>query len=138
MIRQSMAGAPRTSKGSWIDTQSNLHLPPRSPAYRDWEEKIWAGAVENFGTPHKQETQPMTHDAELTVNPPTEPARSAAAERMRLHRERRRNGMRCLTIELHETEIDGLIRRGLLRADMRNDPSAVSDALYAFLDGTLG
>jgi len=41
-------------------------------------------------------------------------------------------------IELRETEIDALIRRGLLRADMRNDPSAVSDALYAFLDGTLG
>ncbi len=80
----------------------------------------------------------MTHDAELTVNPPTEPARSVAAERMRLHRERRRKGLRCLTIELHETEIDALIRRGLLRADMRNDPSAVSDALYAFLDGTLG
>ena len=80
----------------------------------------------------------MTHDAELTVNPPTEPARSVAAERMRLHRERRRKGLRCLTNELHETEIDALIRRGLLRADMRNDPSAVSDALYAFLDGTLG
>jgi hypothetical protein len=42
----------------------------------------------------------MTQDAELAVTPPTEPARSAAAERMRLHRERRRNGMRCLTIEL--------------------------------------
>ena len=79
----------------------------------------------------------MAHGAEMPASPPTEPARSPAAERMRLHRERRRNGMRCLTIELHETEIDALIRRGLLRADMRNDPSAVSDALYAFLDDTL-
>jgi hypothetical protein len=43
----------------------------------------------------------MTHDAELTATPPaTKPAPSAAAERMRLHRERRRNGMRCLIIEL--------------------------------------
>jgi hypothetical protein len=81
----------------------------------------------------------MTHDAESTVTPCTaEPARSAAAERMRLHRERRRNGMRCLTIELHETEIEALIREGLLKPETRNDPSAVSDALYAFLDGTLG
>jgi hypothetical protein len=80
----------------------------------------------------------MTQDAELAVTPPTEPARSAAAERMRLHRERRRNGMRCLTIELHETEIDALMREGLLKSETRNDPSAVSDALYAFLDGTIG
>jgi hypothetical protein len=81
----------------------------------------------------------MKHDVEMAAIPPTtEPARSAAAERMRLHRERRRNGMRCLTIELHETEIDGLIRRGLLKPETRNDASAVSDALYAFLDGTLG
>jgi hypothetical protein len=80
----------------------------------------------------------MTHDAELTVNPPTDPARSAAAERMRLHRERRRMGLRCLTVQLRETEIDALIRKGLLKPETRNDPSAVSDALYAFLDGTLG
>ena len=80
----------------------------------------------------------MTHDAEMTATPPTERPCSAAAERMRLHRERRRNGMRCLTIELRETEIDALIREGLLKPETRNDPSAVSDALYAFLDGTLG
>jgi hypothetical protein len=30
---------------------------------------------------------------------------------MRRHRERRRDGMRCLTIELRETEIDALIRK---------------------------
>jgi hypothetical protein len=41
----------------------------------------------------------MAHDAELTVTPPAEPARSAAAKRMRRHRERRRDGMRCLLIE---------------------------------------
>ena len=80
----------------------------------------------------------MTQDAELAVTPPTEPARSAAAERMRLHRERRQQGLRCLTIEVRETEIDALIRTGLLRADMRNDPSALTKALYAHLDGTLG
>jgi hypothetical protein len=81
----------------------------------------------------------MTHDAELTATPPaTKPAPSAAAERMRLHRERRRNGMRCLTIELRETEIDALIREGLLKSETRNDASAVSHALYEHLDCTLG
>ena len=44
----------------------------------------------------------------------TNNARSPAAERMRLHRERRRRGLRCLVIELRETEVDALIRGGLL------------------------
>ena len=64
-------------------------------------------------------------------------APSAAAERMRLFRERRRKGSRCLTIELRETEIDALIRRGLLKAETRNDPGAVSEALYRHLDRSL-
>jgi len=34
---------------------------------------------------------------------------SDVADRMRRHRQRRRNGLRCLTIELRETEIDALI-----------------------------
>jgi hypothetical protein len=84
--------------------------------------------------------QPMAHDAEMTAIVPTaEPAaRSAAAERMRLHRERRRQGLRCLIIELRETEIDMLIRKGLLKPETRNDTSAIIDALYAHLDHTLG
>jgi hypothetical protein len=62
---------------------------------------------------------------------------SPAAERMRRHRERRRDGLRCLMIELRETEIDGLIRRGLITTEARNDTGAIIDALYAFLDDTL-
>ena len=73
---------------------------------------------------------------EMTTNPPTAaPAtRSAAAERMRLHRERRRKGLRCLTIELRETEINALIGK---KAVARNDADAIRDALYAHLDRTL-
>jgi hypothetical protein len=63
---------------------------------------------------------------------------SAAAERMRIHRERRRQGFRCLTFELRETEIDALIRRGLLQAEMRNDTYSVGKALGEHLDHTLG
>jgi hypothetical protein len=73
------------------------------------------------------------------VSPPTEPvARSPAAERMRRHRQRRRNRLRCLTVELRETEIDALIRRGLLKPETRNRIYDLQMALYAFLDGTLG
>jgi len=77
---------------------------------------------------------------ELTAIPPiTMPAgRSAAAERMRLHRERRRKGLRCFTIELRETEIDALIRKGLLKAETRNEPCAIVYGLYAHLERTLG
>ena len=70
----------------------------------------------------------------VTTEPPT---RSAAAGRMRLHRERRRKGLRCLVIELRETEIDALIRRGLLKAETRNDPIAICEALYKHLDRSL-
>jgi len=71
-----------------------------------------------------------------TISP--EPTRSAAAERMRRHRQRRLDGLRCLTIELRKTEVDALIRRGLLRPDTRNDPNAILEALYVYLDHTLG
>jgi hypothetical protein len=69
---------------------------------------------------------------------PHQPALSLAAERMRRHRQRRRDGMRCLTIELRETEIDGLVLRGMLPPVMRHDKNAVVEALYAFFDQTLG
>ena len=63
--------------------------------------------------------------------------RSPAAERMRLHRERKKNGMRCVMIELRETEIDVLIRKGFLTADTRNDTSEIIDAIYAYFDREL-
>ena len=75
----------------------------------------------------------------MTTNPPTAaPAiRSAAAERMRRHRERRQFGLRCVTIQVRDGEIEELTRRGLLRADMRNDVYEIREALYAHLDRTL-
>ena len=60
-----------------------------------------------------------------------------AAERMRRHRERRRDGMRCLWIELRDTEIDALVQSGLLKAETRNDQNAIADALYEHLERTL-
>jgi hypothetical protein len=69
----------------------------------------------------------------------TDPAiRTAAAERMRRHRQRKRDGLRCFIIELRETEIDALTRMGLLVAENRHDYGSVQSALYAFLDRALG
>ena len=56
---------------------------------------------------------------------------------MRRHRERRREGMRCLLVELHETEIDVLVKRGLLKQETRHDQNAIADALYDHLERTL-
>jgi hypothetical protein len=63
---------------------------------------------------------------------------SPAAQRMRLHRKRRRAGLRCLTVQLREAEIDVLIRKGLLNFETRNDPIAIIRALHGHLDRTLG
>jgi hypothetical protein len=51
-------------------------------------------------------------------------APSAAALRMRRHRERWRDDMRCMTIELRNAEVTALIRRGFLKEDARlgDDP----------------
>jgi hypothetical protein len=69
----------------------------------------------------------------------TEPViRSTAAVRMRAHRERRRLGLRCLTIQLFDAEVDVLVGRGFLKIDARNDPQAVCEALHAFFDSNLG
>jgi hypothetical protein len=62
---------------------------------------------------------------------------SGAALRMRRHRERRRDGLRCMTIELRETEVTALIRKRLLKEDARDDLRAVKTAFYGFLDQTL-
>jgi hypothetical protein len=69
--------------------------------------------------------------------PDSVPAPTPAAERMRRCRERRRKGLRFISIELRETEITELVRRGLLNPEIRHDPNAVIGALYAFLDHAL-
>jgi hypothetical protein len=57
---------------------------------------------------------------------------------MRRHRQRRRDGLRCLTIELHEAEVDLLVQEEFLKTEMRNDSSAIIEALYDYLYHTMG
>ena len=80
----------------------------------------------------------MTNDSHLgKSNDGDNPAPSAAALRMRRHRERRRDGLRCMTIELRETEVTALIQKGFLKEDTCNNLRAVKKAFYLFLDGAL-
>jgi hypothetical protein len=64
--------------------------------------------------------------------------REANANRVRLHRERRRHGLRCLMIEIRDREIDALVRHGLLDGEKRDDTTAIRAAFHQYLDQTLG
>jgi hypothetical protein len=69
----------------------------------------------------------------ITNPPPISPA----AERMRRYRERRRDGRLCVTVEILQSEIDVLVRRGLLGQETRNDPIGIAGALYKLFKETL-
>jgi hypothetical protein len=47
---------------------------------------------------------------------------------MRLYRKRRRHGMRYVRIPLHVSEIDTLIRLGVLQREQREDAQALQAA----------
>jgi hypothetical protein len=48
---------------------------------------------------------------------------------MRLYPKRRRNGMQHVRIPLHVTDIDDLIRMGLLKEEERHDAEALQTAV---------
>ena len=79
----------------------------------------------------------MSPDPEISTTPAVPITPSAAAKRMRVSRERRRRGLRCVTVQLRATEIDVLIQKDLLKADARNDTRAIRNALHTYLDRTL-
>ena len=58
-----------------------------------------------------------------------EPAPSAGALRMRRSRERRRNGVRIIPLEVKDSGIEILVRKGYLRPEQRNNPEAIRHAL---------
>ena len=64
--------------------------------------------------------------------------RTRATERMRRSRQRRREGLRCCTLELRDHEIEALVCLGLLPPDGRRDPKAITGAMHRFLDKILG
>ena len=58
---------------------------------------------------------------------------NGAAKRMRRYRQRRRDDLRCLTVQLRETEIDMLICRALLKPEMRHNKNAIINACMTTL-----
>ena len=53
---------------------------------------------------------------------------------MRYHRARRASGLRCITVELRDTEVQEMVRRGLLAPQAATDTVAIRDAVHALLD----
>ena len=76
-------------------------------------------------------------DPILTADLPEQRKLSPSAERMKIFRERQKDGLRCVTLEIRNEEIDVLIGRGLLNDVARNDKEAIKAALYKHLDTTL-
>jgi len=57
----------------------------------------------------------------------------SSAERMRLYRKRRRQGLQYVRVELHATDIDDLIRLGLLKGDQRENPELLQSAVQGLI-----
>jgi hypothetical protein len=74
----------------------------------------------------------------MTRNTGEEDGHSSAARRMRLHRERRRRGLRCVTVALCEPQVERLIWRGFLPRAERADRIALQKALDFYLLDNLG
>ncbi len=59
---------------------------------------------------------------------------SPSAERMRVARLRRQNGLRCIPLEIRDNEIEALVKAGLLASDARNDRAVIAAAMAKLLD----
>jgi len=59
---------------------------------------------------------------------------TSSSHRMTLHRARRRRGLRYIGLEVRDTEISELVRRGLVAEQDSNDCTAIRDAIYRFFD----
>ena len=64
--------------------------------------------------------------------------RTRAAARMQRSRKRRRDGLRCYSIELRDNEVEGLVDLGLLPSAERTNNRSVIQAVHRFFDETLG
>ena len=80
----------------------------------------------------------MSKKIARAIDEKTQIARARAAQRMRQSRSRRRKGLRCYTLQLRESEIAALVRRGLLSPDEQTNRVAVVKAMHALLDRVFG
>jgi hypothetical protein len=63
----------------------------------------------------------------------TTPASRSSATRMTRHRERRRQGTRCITVDVSQSERDALVVRGYLPEEERENGAAIKKGIEAVL-----
>jgi hypothetical protein len=63
----------------------------------------------------------------------TTAASRSSASRMKHHRERRRQGTRCVTVALNQSERDALVVRGYLAEEERDNGTAIKKAIEGVL-----
>jgi hypothetical protein len=76
----------------------------------------------------------VADDAQSSGRPAS--AVSSAAQRMRLLRQRRRDGLVCVIVEVHEREIRQLARLGYMRRPSRSR-STIAKAVHKLFDDAL-
>jgi hypothetical protein len=76
-----------------------------------------------------------THKAPIApAAPPPKLMPLSPADRMRRTRERRKQGLFCVTLELRRSEVDALIRCGRLKQEERVSHAAIKNAVYSVLE----
>ena len=53
----------------------------------------------------------------------------SSAERTRRHRKRRRQGTRCIMVDVSGMEVSALVAKGYLPEEVRSDPKAIKAAI---------
>jgi len=86
---------------------------------------------QNSGTPWSAENQ-------STLGPIGNGVAGSSTARARESRRRKKDGLRQITVELFEREIDEFAQHGLLATHERGDKIAVSHALYLVIEAALG
>lgn len=64
---------------------------------------------------------------------PVKPGRLSVADRMRSYRRRRRQGLRCVQVQVGPVELDGLVANGYLGSGDRDDIVAIQSAIEYIL-----
>jgi hypothetical protein len=124
----------------WFDTiqlilQLILTLAPSGLVWKIKQNQtgfLHLAGVAMLSRPRRSHSDKRAMTGDTTANVRTR-SFSAAAERMRLYRKRRRDGMRYVRIPLHVTDIDALIRMRLLKEEQRHDAEALQTAVLGLV-----
>jgi ABC-type branched-subunit amino acid transport system ATPase component len=112
---------------------ANKWLPGRPRAAQARARRCLIGVSAQVDNQVAHERTRRLDGASATVEESRLESCSRVAERMRLYRKRRRQGLRSVRILLRVTEIDEFIRLGLLEEEQRESPEALQAVVVYLL-----